>query len=521
MPVDTPSSDYDENSPKWRRCRDFYRGSDAVKAAGALYLPMTSGQAKDPKKYEAYKNRALVYNATGRTVDGLAGGIWQKAPTIELPSSIESHKDDVTLTGLSADMFGIKATKEVLKVGRFGILIDMASIESSEQRPYWVGYIAEDIISWRTERREGDQILCLVVLRERTEIPKENDPFTMDIVEKFRVLELKDSVYTQTVFYKPEGGNEWLIESTTTPLRRGKTFDFIPFIFLNSTSISPDVEKPPLEDLVHANISHYQLNADLNHGLHLVALPTPYVSGVGTSKDDPLEMGPDKAWVLEKGGSAGMLEFSGAGLGAIREALLDTEKKMATLGARLLEEQPSAPETLGAVSMRHSSDHATLRTVAQVCEHALTLAFQIHGWWVGSEVKVTDVKAQFELNKDFFAVQMSAAEIKDLVLAVQAEKISYETFWFNLARGNRTRPGVTAEQELKQIEAEQEDTSSLDTKPTENEGEITTPGNPWRVEERDGKWVVVKSDTGEVVGTHDSEEAANAHLAALHANVKE
>ena len=40
---------------------------------------------------------------------------------------------------------------------------------------------------------------------------------------------------------------------------------------------------------------------------------------------------------------------------------------------------------------------------------------------------------------------------------------------------------------------------------------------PWNVQQREGKWVVVKKDTGAVVGTHASEEEAMAQMKALYA----
>ena len=40
---------------------------------------------------------------------------------------------------------------------------------------------------------------------------------------------------------------------------------------------------------------------------------------------------------------------------------------------------------------------------------------------------------------------------------------------------------------------------------------------PWNVQQREGKWVVVKKDTGAVVGTHGSEEEAKAQVKALYA----
>ena len=40
---------------------------------------------------------------------------------------------------------------------------------------------------------------------------------------------------------------------------------------------------------------------------------------------------------------------------------------------------------------------------------------------------------------------------------------------------------------------------------------------PWEVQEREGKWVVVKEGSGEAVGTHDSREGAMAQMRALYA----
>lgn len=44
---------------------------------------------------------------------------------------------------------------------------------------------------------------------------------------------------------------------------------------------------------------------------------------------------------------------------------------------------------------------------------------------------------------------------------------------------------------------------------------------PWNVQRAGSKYEVVQSQTGRVVGTHPTRDAANAQLAALHANVHE
>jgi len=44
MPVDSKHFEYEDREPQWKRCRDIYNGSDAVKNAGEEYLPRPSAQ---------------------------------------------------------------------------------------------------------------------------------------------------------------------------------------------------------------------------------------------------------------------------------------------------------------------------------------------------------------------------------------------------------------------------------------------------------------------------------------------
>ncbi len=270
MPVDTASDTYEAFVTKWQRARDCYEGSDAVKKQGAGYLPPLASHGREPAKYEAYKQRALFYNATGRTVDGLAGLIFQKEPTLLLPASIQDHDRDVTLGGESAETFALQVTREVLLTGRYGILVEMGSEQVAGKRPYWCGYRAEDIVSWRTQRLGGDEITTRVVLREVAREPDERDEFVTRQIDQYRVLRLRDGAYTQTVYRKASKSSKY--EPWTPPgqqepevvaIRRGEALPFIPFVFVSPNSTSARVDKPPLLDLVDVNLSHYRTMADL------------------------------------------------------------------------------------------------------------------------------------------------------------------------------------------------------------------------------------------------------------------
>lgn len=449
--VSTTHPTYDSLLEQWERCRDCAAGEDAVKAKGVKYLPGLDSHKAKPEKYAEYQMRALFYNATGRTIDGLSGAIFQKAPSVEIDNEdLRKHIQDITLTDEPLQLFSLNATREYLTTGRIGILVDMSTELATTPRPYWVLYCAENIVNWRFKNLGGDKELSLVVLKEPTEEPDEKDEFTVKPVIQYRVLRLTDQGYTQQIYIEVDknGEKEYIPGEILIPTRRGVPLNFIPF------SLPWAINAPPLIDLVSVNLSHYRGVADLKHGLHFTALPTPWVSGQKGDSSAPLSIGSGTAWDLDVNGKAGMLEFTGAGLSSIRDDIQDMQKQMASLGARLLEEAPHYAETALSVSMRHSSDYATLRMIAQIVEQQISFALKTHSWWLSAQPLVVDMKANVELNKIFFDASLTADELRALLMALQAKTISYETFYERLANSGSTREGVTADEELAAIKAD-------------------------------------------------------------------
>jgi hypothetical protein len=450
--VDTVHPDYTKFSEQWERESDCYDGGDAVKNKGQLYLPRLESHKKEggAERYMAYRKRALFYNATARTVDGLAGAVFQKEPKIEASPQIESHWNDVTLQGVSAELAMLYAVRRVLLQGRYGILVDWA-----DDRPFWQAYQAPQITDWAVEQIDGRPTLVMVTLKE--EFEKDADTRTSEV--QYRTLELNRSqaggslVYVNRVHRKID--NTWKVVDEKIPVRRGAALDFIPFVFFGSSNTDPDVERSPSIDLVDVNLSHYRTSADLEHGLHFVGTPQLVVIGGINPQGKPLAFGSGSAILLPIGGDAKILQADGELLGALERADERKRKMMAVLGAKLLEEQPAGNETATAVQLRHAGEHATLRTVANAIERGFSDLVRIHEWWAGFGVIEPDKsKARVELNKDFFAIKMDAQTLQAWVAALQAEAISFETFWQGLIDGEWARPGVTAEEEKKQIEEE-------------------------------------------------------------------
>jgi hypothetical protein len=482
MPISTPHREYSAAAHQWLRCRDAYLGTDAIKARKRTYLPALEGMT-DETQYENYVLRALFYPATERTVSGLSGMIVRRPAVVTANDVVRDQMSDVTLTGTSLDGYVLAAVQEVLITGRCGTLVDMPPEATPESRPYWVLYDAEDILNWAEARNPvtGQMELIALVLRETLWVPDPTDPYKSVATMQYRECRVVNGVYTQTL-WRPSASDktQFLREATYTPVRRGQPLTQIPFVFFGPRNIEASVDKPPLLDLVDVNVSHYRTMADLEHGRHFTALPTPWVTGYSEvigpdGKPGKLAIGAGTAWTMpDPQAKVGMLEFSGAGLKELREAALHKEQLMAILGARLLESQPRQAETAEAVKMRHAGEAATLGSVVAALNEGFSRAVQWHAWWLAFEVDgQPDAEIRIDLNRDFFETQLDASTLANLMAAWQGGAMSYETFFYNLQRGELARPGVTAEEELKEIQEEQAEAQLLQQDATDEVAEET------------------------------------------------
>lgn len=454
MPINSCHPQHAAHLSQWQRCRDAVTGSDAIKGRGTEYLPRLSGQTDD--EYNAYKMRALWYGAAARTVQGLTGGVMRKDPTVEVPTGLEEHLKDVTLSGVSFDAFAKKVLEEVLKTGRYGVLVDMPATTHEIQRPYYAAYTAESIVNWKTEMQNGVSTLVLVVLCEHVWEAKPDDVYELEEIEQYRVLRMVEKHYEVEIYRKSKAKEgEWESRGVVIPTFRGTPLTFIPFCFFGPNEITPEIEKPPILDLVDVNLSHYRTSADLEHGAHFCGLPTPWVAGF--PEKTVLKIGASEAWVSSSpDAKAGMLEFTGQGLNALEARMNKKEQLMAVLGARLLEESKSAVEAADTLQVRHAGEQSVLRSVAGTVGIGLSKVLEWAGLWSGISPDQAK-KATAKLNMDFMDTSMTFDEATKLMGLWQSGAISFETMYYNMEKGEVTRPGVDWKKEKAQIELETPD----------------------------------------------------------------
>ena len=426
---------------------------------------------KREDQYASYRDRPEWTGATERAVQGITGSVFRHEPELRTPTALEPDLADITQTGVSLRMFSEQVVRETLLMGRYGLLVDfppsLATPEGllpppPQSRPYWVGYQAEEIINWRTLQRNGDTILSLVVLKEC--VPEvqggwgSDDFFTVQDRLQYRVLRLNEVGQYEVSLWRevsPSPGSQgggFVPVQGWIPLRQGQPLDFIPFVFLAPFSLEPAIEKSLLDALVNRNFLCWRHSADYEHALHLTAMPTFYVAA-NMEQPPELYVGASTALFLpDNQAKVGLVEFHGQGLQPHETAIKADLEMMAMFGASILQGPPQAQETATSVAWRMSGSDSPVQSLVSVVSQGMTWALQVAAWWKGITENVDDASIGIALNKDLVSTIMPPQMLQALMQALLNGTISFETFYFNLQRGEIARPLTTAEEEQVLIE---------------------------------------------------------------------
>jgi len=427
MGIESTHPLYDDKAEQWERVRDSYTGSDAVKSKGELYLPKLSGQEK--KDYDAYKLRALYVNALKSTVSGLVGAVMRVEPVVDAPDRVLELTKDITGTGVSLNDFISNMLTEQLLTGRQGVLVDR-----NFDRSYLSGYTTEQITNWANNR---------IILRESYIKKDPKDEYKCEYATQYRELLVEEGEYIVRIWRENKG---WKIWQEVYPTNVGNALVNIPFVGISGNELNLSPSAPPLLALTDVGLSMYRTSADLEHGRHFTALPTPYVTGIDV--DSELSIGSGSAWILPDSSSrAGYLEFSGQGLTALEKAVEEKRSIMAGLGAQLLQSQKAGVESADSIRLRQNAEASTLVGIVMTVEEGITRALQHMAEWEGVSEEVT-----VTLNTDFVDTKISAQDLTALMGAWQSGAISHDTFLHNMKRGEILPKGISVEDEKQLID---------------------------------------------------------------------
>lgn len=414
------SAEYVDALSGWRRVQAACAGQEEVKKLPNI-LPFLNPMDKsedNKERNDDYKNRAVYFNATGRTREGLIGLAFAKNPEIEI-GDFKYLLDNADGKGSSIYSSAQYSLGGVLTTGRQGLLVDIVN-----ELPCIISYPAESIINWRFVQANNKKQLVLLVLLE---IVQEADgDYGTKYFEQYREYRMTSNGAEIRIWRREAGksGKADLFESPrlSKPHSSQPQWQEIPFTFVGSISNSPDVDPAPLRGLADMNLAHFQNSADFEDSVFLCGQPQAFMTGLDTEWRDNLEakgvyLGSRKVMLLPVGATAGMLQADPNTLA--KDAMEMKQAAMVALGARIVEENKVTKTATQA-----AGDIATGTSVLGLCCANVSEAYVRALQWCGVfKSNKPFLDAKFALTQDFSITRADAQTISAVVEAWQSGAI--------------------------------------------------------------------------------------------------
>jgi len=412
--------------------RDCIEGEQKIKAGKTKYLPMPNASdtsIENQTRYKAYVERAVFYNVTQRTLEGLVGQVFAKPAEIEISPILDTVKDDANGSGISLEQVAKRALSLNVSFGRAGVLVDYpatdtpasrADIINGDIRPTIETYNPWDIINWRTIARGAKEILSLVVLHE--DFVYSDDGFEMKTGEQWRVLRLEnDLTYKVEVWRKGEADFS-IVEQYYPKDSTGNYIREIPFTFIGSKNNDSEIDEAPLYSIASLNIAHYRNSADYEESCFMVGQPTPIFTGlteawVKNVLDGVIALGSRGSIPLPVGASASLLQAEPNSMPM--EAMTAKERQMVALGAKLVE-QAQVQRTATEAGLENASESSILASCTNNVSAAIKWALEWCGVFVGNFEPVI-FKLNSEFNVNVYDAQIAVAKQGEVSLGLTAK----------------------------------------------------------------------------------------------------
>ncbi len=345
----TPSAVYERMKPRWDMAEALLGGTETMRAAGKTYLPQHDQETD--ANYATRLSRATLLNMSELALEALVGRPFSKPIVLgkDVPQQIQDWAENFDLQGNNLQAFSRTWFREGWAKGLSHVLVDFPVVEepapgevrtladdrAQNLRPFAVRIRPEAVIAAYSESIDGQERLTHLRLMETT---VEQDGWGEVLKQRIRVLEPG----SWAVYAPDEKNEEWHLESSgTTPL------DIIPLVtFYAGKKEGLHECKPPLMDLMHLNVEHWQSSSDQRNVLTVSRFPILAGSGIGSN--DLMKVGPNNYMTTEAAdGKWYYVEHSGKAIEAGEKDLERLKDQMAAYGAEFLKRKTGTETATG------------------------------------------------------------------------------------------------------------------------------------------------------------------------------
>jgi hypothetical protein len=205
--------------------------------------------------------------------------------------------------------------------------------------------------------------------------------------------------------------------------------------------------KPPLLELAHLNVKHWQSQSDQDNLLHVARVPLLFV--FTDNEEFQLTISSASATRMPKDGNAKYVEHTGAAITAGRDSLNDLVDDMRMAGAKLLQKDKQAVKTAAQANEEAAQELSPLARLAGQFADCIAQLLQILADY-GSLGEGGHVEMRGNFDQDYMPEQSLPA----LLSMVNGGMLSKETLYSEMQRRGVISDEFKWDEELDRIEAE-------------------------------------------------------------------
>jgi hypothetical protein len=451
-PVAQTSGAVQKMQDAWEMVTSLLGGTTAMRQAGTKYLPKWPAEPAD--QYATRLACATLFPAYSHTMVTLAGKPFSRPVTrTDIDPAMDEWLDDIDQEGRNLDAFGAEVIECAIAYGQAHILVDFPNLQNAadaaagkplsvaqekvlKARPYMVLIKPTRILGWR--QKQGR----LLQVRFTETVEEDDQEFGVKEIEQIRVLEPgKWEVFRQAEVSGTNAGQWVSVDKGVT------TMTEIPFVTLYGRRIGFMQSKPPLIELAHLNVKHWQEQSDQDNTMHVVRVPILTAAGVNDNFE--LVISSKTAVKLPPNATLQYTEHSGAAIDAGRQALMDLQEDMRQAGSELMVMRAGPQRTATEVTTDESGSMTDLQRITQGAEDVLDQAIDFM-----AQFGKIEYKGSITLFNEFGALTSAVASAPVIIQASTAGILSKETAFNELKRRGMVSPDTTYEDEQGRLQSE-------------------------------------------------------------------
>jgi len=428
----------------WEIMKAVVSGTEYLRENSETFLPLEPRE--DYSAYLARVNRAVFTPYTQRLIRAAAGLILRKPiSVVGDPYWTEVFNKDVDGCGSDLDEYARRLVTCALTYGHSHILVDfpapsnarsLAEERALNRRPYWIEVDPTNVYGWRLDREANYGSLTQVRIGEKAVVA--DGEFGEKVYDQVRVIESgRYRIFRQeqkdqemegpfpypASFDQSDATAEYeLVESGDFSLGQ------IPLVTIYADKKDTMTSRPPLLDIAHLNLAHFQRQADLIHSLHIASQPMLVLEGWDDQTKD-MAISVNYAMATQPGNKVYYVEPASSAFEAQTSEIQELQQQMATLGISTLSQQKFVAESADARRLDRIDTNSMLSMVSMDLESGLQKSYDLAANYLGIE------PPEIKISRDFDLQRLIGQDIAAMGQLFQDQIIDREEFRDMLVQG--------------------------------------------------------------------------------------